>query len=151
SRVGAELRREERLDDFIKNRVYYQLVTELEKRGQQVALPEGQIRKLCSAAGLMAHVAWADREVALEEKRTMAEALKERWNLSDLEGQLVTEIACSQAVKGLDVVRLARHFFDQTTHQERTDFVRVLFQVANAAQRTSSEEITMIQFIAKSL
>jgi uncharacterized tellurite resistance protein B-like protein len=151
SRVGAELSREERLDDFIKNRVYYHLVTELEKRGQQVTLPDAQIRKLCLAAGLMAHVAWADREVAPEEKRTMTQALKERWTLSDLETHLVTEIGCSQAVKGLDVVRLARNFFDQTTRQERNDFVRVLFQVANAAQTTSSEEIKMIQFIAKSL
>ena len=151
SKVGPALSREERLDDFIKNRVYYHLVTELEQRGQKVTLPDAQIRKLCSAAGLMAHVAWADREVAPEEKRTMAEALKERWTLSDLEAQLATEIGCSQAVKGLDVVRLARNFFDQTTHQERNDFVRVLFQVANAAQATSSEEMKLIQFIAKSL
>ena len=151
SRAGAGPNREERLDDFIKNRVYYHLVIELEKRGQKVTLPDAQIRKLCSAAGLMAHVAWADREVAPEEKRTMTEALKARWTLSDLEAQLVTEIGCSQAVKGLDVVRLARNFFDQTTHQERNDFVRLLFQVANATQATSSEEIKLIQFIAKSL
>jgi uncharacterized tellurite resistance protein B-like protein len=51
----------------------------------------------------------------------------------------------------LDVVRLAWNFFDQTTRQERNDFVRVLFQVANAAQKTSSEEIKLIEFIAKSL
>jgi uncharacterized tellurite resistance protein B-like protein len=151
SRVGAALSREERLDDFIKNRVYYHLVTELEMRGQQVTPPDAQIRKLCLAAGLMAHVAWADREVAPEEKRTMTQALKERWTLSDLDAHLVTEIGCSQAVKGLDVVRLARNFFDQTTRQERNDFVRALFQVANAAQTTSSEEIKMTQFIAKSL
>ena len=151
SRVGAGPRREERLDDFIKNRVYYHLVTELEKRGQRLNLPDAQIRKLCLAAGLMAHVAWVDREVAPEEKRTMTQALIERWNLSDIEAQLVTEIGCSQAVKGLDLVRLAWNFFDQTTHQERNDFVRVLFQVANATQKTSSEEIKMIEFIAKSL
>lgn len=149
--VAAGPSREERLDDFIKNRVYYHLVTELEKRGQRVNLSDAQIRKLCLAAGLMAHVAWVDREVAPEEKRTMTQALKERWNLSDIEAQLVTEIACSQAVKGLDVVRLAWNFFGQTTHQERNDFVRVLFQVANAAQNTSSEEVKMIQFIATSL
>jgi uncharacterized tellurite resistance protein B-like protein len=151
SRVGAGPSREERLDDFIKNRVYYHLVTELEKRGQRVNLPDAQIRKLCLAAGLMAQVAWVDREVAPEEKRTMIQALKERWNLSEIEAQLVTEIGCSQAVKGLDLVRLAWNFFGQTTRQERNDFVRVLFQVANAAQNTSSEEIKMIEFIAKGL
>jgi len=151
SRVGAGPSREERLDDFIKNRVYYHLVTELEKRGQRVNLPDAQIRKLCLAAGLMAHVAWVDREVAPEEKHTMTQALRERWDLSDLEAQLVTEIGCSQAVKGLDLVRLTWNFFDQTTHQERNDFVRVLFQVANATQKTSSDEIKMIEFIAKGL
>lgn len=151
SKIAAGPSREERLDDFIKNRVYYHLVTELEKRGQPINLADAQIRKLCLAAGLMAHVAWVDREVAPEEKRTMAQALKERWNLSDIEAQLVTEIGCSQAVKGLDLVRLTWNFFDQTTRQERNDFVRVLFQVANAAQKTSSEEIKMIEFIAKGL
>jgi len=151
SRVAAGPSREERLDDFIKNRVYYHLVTELEKRGQRVNLPDAQIRKLCLAAGLMAHVAWVDRAVAKEEKRTMTQTLKERGNLSDIEAQLVTEIACSQAIKGLDVVRLAWNFFGRTTHQERNDFVRTLFQVANATQNTSSEEIKMIQFIATSL
>ncbi len=149
-RVGADLGREERLDDFIKNRVYYHLVSELEKRGQKVALSDAQIRKLCLAAGLMAHVAWVDREVTQEEKRTMSQALKDRWKLSDLEVHLVIEIGCSQAVKGLDVVRLARNFCGRTKHQERIDFVRLLFQVANAAQATSYEEIEAIQFIAKS-
>jgi uncharacterized tellurite resistance protein B-like protein len=151
SRVGAGPNREERLDDFIKNRVYYHLVTELEKRGQRVNLPDEQIRKLCLAAGLMAHVAWVDREVSSEEKHTMTQALRERWNLSDVEAKLVTEIGCSQAVKGLDLVRLGWNFFDQTTRQERNDFVRALFQVANATQKTSSEEIKAIEFIAKSL
>ena len=151
SRVGAGPSREDRLDDFIKNRVYYHLITELEKRGQRVNLPDAQIRKLCLAAGLMAHVAWVDREVSPEEKYSMTQALKERWGLADIEAHLVTEIGCSQAVKGLDVVRLTRNLFDRTTQQERNDFVRVLFQVANAAQKTSSEEIKMILFIAKSL
>ncbi len=151
SRVGAGPSREDRLDDFIKNRVYYHLVTDFEKRGQRVNLADAQIRKLCLAAGLMAHVACVDRKVSPEEQRAMTQALKERGGLADIEAHLVTEIGCSQAVKGLDVVRLARNLFDRTTRQERNGFVRALFQVANAAQKTSSEEIKMIQFIAKSL
>ena len=148
-RVGPS--REGRLDDFIKNRVYYHLVNDLEKRGQRVNLADAEIRKLCLAAGLMAHVAWVDRDVSPEEKRTMTKALKGRGGLADIEAQLVTEIGCSQAVRGLDVVRLTRNLFDRTTRQERNAFVRALFQVANAAQKTSSDEIKMIQFIAKSL
>lgn len=151
SLVSAGPSREERLDDFIKNRVYYHLVTALEQRGERVNLPDAQIRKLCLAGALMAHVAWVDQEVSAEEKLTITQALKERWALTDSEAQLVTEIGCSQAVKGLDVVRLARNLFARTTQQERNDFVRLLFQVANAAQKTSSAEIKAIQFIAKGL
>ncbi len=145
------LKREERLEDFIKNRVYFHLVSDLEKRGLQVNVPDAQIRKLCLAAGLMAHVAWQDRRVSLEEKRAMATALQQQWGLADSEASLMTKLGCSQAVKGLDVVRLARNLFDRTTHQERNDFVRMLFQVANATQKTSSGEIKTIQFIAKCL
>jgi uncharacterized tellurite resistance protein B-like protein len=151
TRVNAGPSREARLDDFIKNRVYYHLVTDLERRGQRLTLPDTQIRKLCLAAGLMAHVAWVDREVSTEETRMITHALKERWGLTDVEAQVVTEIGCSQAVKGLDLVRLSRNLFDRTTQQERNDFVRILFQVANAAKNTSSDEIKTIQFIAKGL
>ncbi len=151
SHVASSPSREDRLDEFIKNRVYYHLVSELETRGQTIALSDGQIRKLCLAAGLMAHVALIDHTLSPAERETITQTLQTQWKLSAAEARIVTEISCSEGVKGLDVVRLTRNYFQRTNGQERVEFVRCLFHVANAAQKTSFEEIKAIQLIAKCL
>ncbi|MFQ5931737.1 MAG: TerB family tellurite resistance protein [Nitrospiraceae bacterium] len=148
---GAGATREDRLDDFIKNRIYYRLVSEREQTGVRLNLPDAQIRKLCLAAGMMARVAWVDANVSESEKTVMSRALVEGWGLSHDEAGLVTEISLSSAVKGLDGVRLTRNFFERTTHKERKAFLRCLFTVANAAHKTTFEEIHTIQTLAKGL
>ncbi len=150
-RADSGPNREESLEDFIKNRIYFHVAAELERQGHRLNLPDEQIRKLCLAAGLMAQVAWVDRELSSSEKHVMKHMLMEGWTLSDLEAGMVTEISCAQAIKGLDLVRLTRNFVARTTHAERKLFVRGLFKVANATQKTSFEEIKLIEFIAKSL
>ncbi len=151
SNSGTGPNREERLEDFIKNRVYFQLVSKLEKEGSQLQLPDAQIRKLCLAAGLMARVALTDAELSKGEAVAIKNALKEGWGLSDEEARLVKDISASAAVKGLDQVLLARGLFECTDRQERRSFVRCLFKIANATHNTSFEEISTIQNIAKGL
>lgn len=143
--------REERLDDFIRNRVYFHLTTELEKKGQRLNLAEAQVRKLCLAAGLMARLAWTDAVHQEQEKEAISRALVHEWRLSQDEARLLMEISLTNAVKGLDGIRLTRNFYERTDHDERRAFVRTLFNLANAAQKTSYEEINIIHGIAKGL
>ena len=143
--------REARLDDFIKNRIYCNLVLELEKRGRTFDLPDAQVRKLCLAAGLMARVALADADLSVSEKQAISRALVADWRLSEAEAMLVTEISLHSALRGLDTVRLTRNFFERTTHKERKAFLRCLFSIANVAHKTSSDEIKAIQIIASGL
>ncbi len=151
ARSGSGPNRDERLDDFIKNRIYFHVVSELEERGLRLDIPDPQIRKLCLAAGLMARVAWTDAEVSDQEKETIKRVLVEEWGLSTEEARLVKEISVANLMQGLDGVRLTRNFFERTGHDERRAFVRCLFRVANAAHKTSFEEINAIQSIAKGL
>ncbi len=148
-RARQGLGRERRMEDWIRNTVYYQLVSELE--AGKIDLPEERVRMLCLAAGLMARVAWVDEEIAPEEKETIQRALREDWNLSGAEARLVTEIAVSRAVKGLDLARLTRSFYECTGYEERKSFAGTLFRVANAAGRTSPEEVQEIRKIAGAL
>lgn len=143
--------REERLDDFIKNRVYYQLVNELDRKGRAVALPDREIRKICLGAGLMAYVARVDSGFSTAEEQAMIRALVRDWKLSEEIARLVVTISRSDLLKGLDVVRLTRNFFELTEAEERRAFVRCLFGIANACGQTTFDEINAVQTLAKGL
>ncbi len=143
--------RESRLEDFIKNTIYFQVTMELRERGITFDLPDIDIRKLCLAAGLMARVAGVDRMVSAEETATMGQVLKRHWRLTEEQAQLVAEISHHRIFRGLDSVRLVRRFKELTTRDERKEFLLCLFEVANAADQTSFEEIEEIRSIAKGM
>lgn len=143
--------RESRLEDFIKNTIYFQVTMELRDRGITFDLPDSDIRKLCLAAGLMARVAEVDHVVSPEETSVMSGVLQRHWALTEEQAQLVAEISHHRVFRGLDSVRLVKRFNDFTTQTERKDFLDCLFAVANAADHTSFEEIEEIREIAKGL
>jgi uncharacterized tellurite resistance protein B-like protein len=151
NRYRAAANRESRLDDYLRNTVYFQLVSEMEARGKPIDLPEKDVRRLCLAAGLMAQVAWIDEEISDEEKQAIRRSLTEAWGLSREEAELVSEISVNRAVKGLDYYRLTRSFFEVTRPEERRRFLETLFRVANASHKTSNREIEEIRRIAESL
>jgi len=147
----AAILRERRVDDFIMNTVYYQLQSELLEKGMEIHLPEGQIRKLCFAAGLLARIAAVDSGISENERNTIRSILSEEWGLSAHEAALVTEISCQRTLKGLDFYRTTRGFFDCTTHDERKAFLTCLFKIANASDMTAYEEVEEIRRISVSL
>lgn len=142
--------REDRIEDFIKNTIYFQLTSELEQQGRALSIPEAEARKICLAAGLMAHVAWVDNEVCHREREAMNLALRQIWNVPDDEARLITEMSHARIMQGLEMVRLTTGFCHHTTIEERKSFLRCLFAIANAAEDTSHAEIEAIRQIAKS-
>ena len=149
-RKAGQGAREDRIEDFIKNTIYFQLTSELEQQGRTLSIPETEARKICLAAGLMAHVAWVDNEVCHREREAMSLALRELWNVPDDEARLITEMSRARIMNGLDLVRLTTGFCRHTSIEERKAFLRCLFAIANAAEDTSYAEIEAIRRIAKS-
>lgn len=143
--------RESRLEDFIKNTIYFQVTMELRDRGITFDLPDAEIRKLCLAAGLMARVAGVDHVVSSEETQAMGEVLRRHWRLTAEQAQLVAEISHHRIFRGLDSVRLVKRFKELTTRTERKEFLHCLFEVANAADQTSFEEIEEIRSIVRGM
>ncbi len=143
--------RERRLEDFIKNTIYFQVTMELRDRGITFDLPDSDIRKLCLAAGLMARVAGVDHVVSSDETKVMSEVLQRHWTLTKEQALLVSEISHHRIFRGLDGVRLVKRFNDFTTRTERKEFLHCLFAVANAADQTSFDEIEEIRELAKGL
>lgn len=143
--------RESRLEDFIKNTIYFQVTMEMRDRGIIIDLPDMDIRKLCLAAGLMARVAGIDHVVSAEETKVMGEVIRRHWTLTEEQAQIVAEISHHRIFRGLDAVRLVKRFKDLTTRTERKEFLHCLFEVANAADQTSFEEIEEIRSIVRGM
>jgi len=137
------------LDDYIRNRIYH----ELKRRGEaeQLELPAETIKKLCLAGGLMAMVGAVDSQVSPEEAEQIEQILQEQWDISRQQAHLVAVAATSGALGGLDYYRLVRGLYECTNYQERKDFLKCLFQVANASDKTSRDETEQIRQIAYSL
>jgi uncharacterized tellurite resistance protein B-like protein len=140
--------RELYLDDYVKNKVFYNVSRRLELEQTEIDISERELRRLSLAGGLMARVAYVDHEVQEGEFNSMVEAIQTNWELSDVEAALVAESAVSAITKGLDYYRMSRRFFESTTEDERVHFMDALFAVADADGRVSYEEIEEIRTIA---
>ncbi|MCK5708635.1 MAG: TerB family tellurite resistance protein [Candidatus Aureabacteria bacterium] len=142
--------REERIEDFIKNKIYYSLVTDLASKGIKINIPESKIKKLCLTAGLMARIAWVDKDITDDEKKIINKILIDHYKLSDEEALLITQISLSNVIIGLDYYRLTRSFYEVTTVEERILFLEILFLVA-AADEVSYDETEEIRKISNAL
>jgi len=143
--------REIYLDDFVKNKVYYTVARRLEQDHLGAEIAQDQLRKLSLAGGLMARMAYVDRQVTDAEFQSMVSALQTHWGLATVEAALVTEVAVSEIGKGLDYFRLTREFFECTSEQERVSFLDVLFAVTSSDGRASYDEIEEIRKVANGL
>jgi uncharacterized tellurite resistance protein B-like protein len=143
--------RDSQVGDYIENTIYYQLKSEGEKKGISIDLPEEKKRQLCLAAGLLARIAAVDAGISQQERQTIKQIVSEEWGLSEQQAQVVAEISCDRTLRGLDYFRLTRGFFECTSLDERRRFIRLLFKIANASEKTSFDETEEIRRIANSL
>ena len=151
-KLGQTPSREDRVEDYIKNTVYFKVKTELAEDNISLdELEDAELRKLCLAAGIMAIIAWVDRDISENEKAAINKALLDGWGLDENKAAVVTGLACSRALKGLDCFRLCRTFFKCTGYDERKSFLETLFAVANSSENTSSDEIEEIRTISNLL
>jgi uncharacterized tellurite resistance protein B-like protein len=143
--------RELYLEDYQKNRIFYSISRRLELDQTQIEIPEGELRKLSLAGGLMARVVYADHEVQEGEFESMVAAIRDDWGISEVEATLVAEVAVSEISKGMDYYRLAREFFIATSEDERVGFINALYAMASGNGGASYQEAEEIRSISKLL
>ncbi|MFC1633272.1 TerB family tellurite resistance protein [Planctomycetota bacterium] len=148
---ASAAQRDAQIDDYIENTIYYRLKSEIEKKGIKIELPDDKVRRLCLAAGLLARISAVDSEISEQEKQTIKDILSTEWGLAEREADIVTAISCDRALQGLDYFRLVRGFFECTNIEQRRSFVKSLFKIANASDKTSYDETEEIRRIATSL
>ncbi|MDP7742220.1 MAG: TerB family tellurite resistance protein [Lentisphaeria bacterium] len=150
SSVESSLR-EHSSGDYIRNTIYFDLKRKQDESGTTFNKSESEVRELCFAVGLLAHVANIDAEITSEERQAIRSVIREDWGLSENETHLLVEISCDRTTRGLDYHRLSNGYFECTTWEHRRDFVKTLFRIANAAHKTSNDEIEGIRDMARSL
>ena len=149
--VAKAPNREEHLEDYVKNRVFFRLRNRSDVAADELDLGETELRKVALAGALLARVAHVDADVSDQEINAMAEAVEQGWSLPHAEALVVAEVAASEAARGLDYFRASRQFFEVTNHTERIGLLDSLFAVARSHDQVSNEEIEEIRMIANSL
>ena len=142
------LLREQQLEDFIRNKILYDY---RRKYPELTQISDEKLKKLCSASALLGRVAFVDCDFSQKELENLVSLLISEWNLTEPDANLLAEIVHRRVMEGVDYHYLTHSFFEQTTSEERKLFIKCLFQMANASEKTSNEEIEEIRTIAKGL
>ena len=114
-------------------------------------MPNEDLRRLVLAAGLMARVAYVDREVLAEEQQLMEDVMKAYWKASPEESSFVAKVVIDEGTANIDQVRLMREFTEVYDKFERAKFLEVLFGVAISDGDISMEEDREIEAICRGI
>lgn len=140
--------REKYFEDFLKNKVYYEVRRRLDLIRSDIRIPDEELRKLSLVGGMMAHVARVDHVVLENETEKITSLLQTTWGLSREAAIFVMECAIADVSRDFDYLRMTREFTALTTAAERNNLLGLLFAVANADGDVSDEELLEITYIA---
>lgn len=149
--VAKAPNREKYFDDFVKNKIYYEMKQLAEQSGQTFDLSDAELRKLGLAGGLMARIAYVDRAVTADEVQTMADLIAAHWGLGADTAVFVANIAVNSVDYSYDYYRMTREFGTSTTYDERVRFLDLLFNVAVADGRVTFEETEEIRLVSRGI
>ena len=138
-------------DDFIRNKVYYEVNRLLQEEGKSLDLPDEEVRKLGLAGGLMARIAKIDRTVTDDELNAMISLIEEHWALGPEAAAFVANVAVSSLDVNYDYYRMTREFATSTTLEERQGFLVALFVIAGADKDVSFEETEEIRLVSRGI
>lgn len=143
--------REAFYDDFVKNKVYYEVNRLLRQEGKSLDLPDEEMRRLGLAGGLMARIANVDREVTEAEIAQMASGIERYWGLSAENARFVAQVAVASLDVNYDYYRMTRQFATLTTVEERRRFLVALFRLAAVDGQVSFEETEEIRSVYRGI
>lgn len=148
-KVAAAPNREQYFEDFIKNKVYYEVQQKLQTANKILSLSDAELRRFGLAGGLLARVVYVDDQVSPDEAAFIQGAIQNFWQLDAVTAGFLAEIALQAVDSNYDYYRMTREFVEGTSREERVRFLDVLFQVALADGQVSYAEIEEIRLIAE--
>lgn len=150
-RLKSAPNRDEFYDDFIKNKVYYEVQRRLQSGEVDLDMPDDQLRKLSFAGGLMAQIARVQAGINEDELQAIADALETHWQMPRPHAAFVAQVAASELAENLDYMRTAREFYGLCTEAELSNFLDALFQVAASDGMATYAELEEVRAISRTL
>ena len=143
--------REDHFEDYITNKVYYNVRHRLGLGEANLDMSDAELRKLCLAGGIMAQIARQSDGVTDDEFAVIVDTLQSKWNINKESATFVAEVATSGSTTSFDHLRLAREFVKVYSHDECVQFLDILFTIASADGQASADEIDQIRAVAGAL
>jgi len=147
-------RRSDLIDEFIKNRVFYQIKRRLMLATGGADLDpetERELRYVCALGALLGHVAGADQNFDAEERAAIAEILDSISALQPRDVDILVDIVQSEVLSDVGYFDFVREINELAGRDERIKIVGLLFEVAAADGEISHSEHEEIRKIAKAL
>jgi uncharacterized tellurite resistance protein B-like protein len=149
--AGVAPNRENYFDDFLRNKVYYNLAQRGRMGEFELQLTDAEQRKLGLAGGLMAKLAHIDGQVSDDELDNMRRAIQRHWSLSDFAAAFVVETALATVNETYDTVRMMTELANIASETERQQFLTALFALAASDGEVGLAEHEEIRFIARGI
>ena len=143
--------REEYFNEFLNNKVYFELKQQLAAKGETLDIPDEELRRMGLAGGLMTRIIKVDQAVTKAEIDTMVDAIQRYWETERETAVFIAHVALSSLDQTYDYYRMTRQFGEMTSREERIGFLNVLFQVAAADGQATINEIEEIRLIARGI
>ena len=147
-------RRSALVDEFVRNRVLYQVKRRLHLATGAVELDaetERELRWVCSLGALLGHVAAADQDFDADERATIMEILDDHSTLQPRDVDIIVEIVESEVLANVGYFEFARELNEVSTPDERRQVIALLFAVAAADGEISHAEHEEIRKISMAL
>lgn len=148
----ARFRRSELVDEFVRNRVLYQVKRRLGVSGTALdAETERELRTVCAIAGLLGHVARADRRFDDDERATIAESLDGISTLQSRDVDVLVDIVRSDVLADAGYFSFVRELNELASMEDKRKILAMLFDLAAADAEITHDEHEEIRKISKAL
>lgn len=139
------------LHRYFRNKVLKSIELKTGDNLSRMRIPEDELYFLCLLGTLLASVAHVDGEFHEEEKKALRRVLKERFEFSGKELDLLLEVVDEQARRGFDFHEVTQEFNKLASYNDRVNTVDCFFAVASADGDISHEESEEVRRITKAL
>ncbi len=144
-------KRKEELEDFLNNRILFNLRRKLEREKLTIEADEAALAYAALFGGLLGHVAAAHEGISAEEIAVLKQQLKETAGFDDEALELIVSVVEASVARGLDIFSMTRRFYVLSNKVQRQQLVDCLFDIAGADDDLAFVEVEAAREIAYGL
>lgn len=136
---------------YFKNTILKKLELKMKGSSQKVDLEDDNVYFVCLFGALLASVAQVDDHFHEEERKALRKILKERYELSSGEQELLFEVIEEQARHGFDFHEVVTEFNSRVSYNDRVSAVDCFWAIAVADGEISHAENEEVRRITKAM